>query len=63
MKFTHTWWHRRWPAVDFAGPLQPDLRRGQRCRVLARGRNGNVLVEFEDGSRVVGTRYAVRRIR
>jgi hypothetical protein len=54
---THTWRHRRWPCADFAGPQQQDLRVGQRCRVLARGRNGNTLVEFEDGTQMVGVRY------
>lgn len=39
----------------------PD-RKGQRCRVLARGRMNSVLIEFEDGYRVVTSRYAVRRL-
>jgi hypothetical protein len=38
----------------------PD-RFGQRCRVLVRGRMNSVLVEFEDGYRVVTSRYYVRR--
>jgi hypothetical protein len=36
-------------------------RKGQPCRVVARGALGSVLVEFEDGYRVVTSRYAVRR--
>jgi hypothetical protein len=36
-------------------------RKGQRCRVLVRGKRNTVLVEFEDGVRVVTSRYAVRR--
>jgi hypothetical protein len=36
-------------------------RKGQRCRVLVRGALNSVLVEFEDGQRVVTSRYAVRR--
>lgn len=35
-------------------------RKGQPCRRICQGRNGNVLVEFEDGFRVVAPRYAVR---
>ena len=38
----------------------------QRCKVLVRGvGNGprNVLVEFGDGERVVGTRWCVRRLK
>ena len=36
--------------------------KGRACRVLARGRMNSILVEFEDGERVVTSRYAVRRI-
>jgi hypothetical protein len=36
-------------------------RKGSPCRVVARSRRlGSVLVEFEDGVRVVTSRYAVR---
>jgi hypothetical protein len=38
-------------------------RKGQRCRVLARGRMNSILVEFEDGHQVVTSRYAVRLAR
>lgn len=41
-------------------------RHGSACRVVARG-NGrgprNVLVQFEDGFRVVGTRFCVRNLK
>lgn len=48
---THVWWWRaRLPA-----------RKGQPCRVVARGSRNSVLVEFADGFRVVTSRYAVRR--
>lgn len=37
-------------------------RKGQRCRVVVRGRSMNsALVEFEDGYRVVTSRFAVRK--
>lgn len=39
---------------------RPD-RKGQRCRVLARGRLNSCLVEFPDGEKIVTSRYAVRR--
>lgn len=46
---THIWyWHRLG-------------RKGQPCRVIARGRMNSILVEFEDGYRVVTSRYAVRK--
>jgi len=38
----------------------PD-RKGQACRVLARGKMNSVLVEFEDGYKVVTSRYAIRK--
>ena len=40
-------------------------RKGQACCVLARGNGAgprNVLVKFSDGCRVVGIRFAVRRL-
>lgn len=52
---THYWWYRKY---------LPE-RKGQACNVVARG-NGrgprNVLVEFQDGVRVVSTRFCVRRL-
>ncbi len=50
MTFPHVWYWRRW---------LPE-RKGQRCRVVARGAMGGILVEFEDGLRVVTSRWAVR---
>jgi hypothetical protein len=44
------WWRTRLPH-----------RKGQPCRILVRGRMGNVLVEFPDGFRVVTSHRAVRR--
>lgn len=49
---THVWFWRK-----FLGD-----RKGQQCRFFARGRNGNLGIEFEDGYRVVAPRYAVRRL-
>jgi hypothetical protein len=49
---THIWfWRSRLPE-----------RKGQRCKVLARGRMNSILVEFEDGYKVITSRYAVRKI-
>jgi hypothetical protein len=36
-------------------------RKGQRCRVLARGKLNTIAVEFEDGHRVTTSRYAIRK--
>ena len=49
---THIWRWRKWLPVRF----------GQRCRVLATGALNSALVEFEDGHRVVTSRYAVRKL-
>jgi hypothetical protein len=48
---THVWW---WKSV------LPE-RKGQPCRVLVRGKMNSILVEFEDGFKVVTSRYAVRK--
>jgi hypothetical protein len=38
-------------------------RKGQRCRVLCRGKRNSALVEFEsDGLKVVTSRWAVRKL-
>jgi hypothetical protein len=51
--FNHVWfWKARLPE-----------RKGQPCKVIARGKMKSILVEFEDGFRVVTSRYAVRQNR
>ncbi len=51
MTYDHIWfWKTRLPK-----------RKGQPCRVLARGRMNSILVEFEDGFKVITSRYAVRK--
>lgn len=53
MIFPYLWaWRRR--------PADRD-RRGERCRVVARGTMNSALVEFEDGYRVVTSRNGLRR--
>ncbi len=50
---THVWfWRSRLPE-----------RKGQHCRVLARGTMNSALVEFEDGYRVITSRWAVRALK
>lgn len=55
-------WAWRVRPIEFDGaffcPLP--LRKGQRCRVIARGSMNSVLVEFDDGRRILTSRYAVR---
>lgn len=36
-------------------------RKGQPCRVVARGRMNSILVEFADGYRTLTSRHAVRK--
>lgn len=56
--YTYSWGPR------FRVPGLPVLdRKGQRCRVLARGAMNSALVEFEDGAREVISRNALRRVR
>lgn len=49
---THRWRWRKY-LVD---------RHGQLCRVLAVGKMNSALIKFEDGYRVLSSRYAVRRV-
>jgi len=52
MLMTHYWfWKSKLPE-----------RKGQPCRVLARGNMNSILIEFEDGYKVITSRYAIRRI-
>lgn len=60
--YTHVWYWRRQRV-----PGRAVDRKGQRCRVVARAiprrdHVHSILVEFEDGARVVTSRYAVRKI-
>jgi hypothetical protein len=56
--YPHVWRIRKWLPERF----------GQRCRILVPADNrrlgpNNVLVEFEDGVKVVATRWATKRRR
>jgi hypothetical protein len=52
--FDRVWFWKKWLGS----------RKGQECRILARGLSMNTcLVEFRDGYQVVTSRYAVRLIR
>lgn len=37
-------------------------RKGQSCRVIARGSMNSILDEFKDGQKVVTSRFAVRQV-
>ncbi len=52
-KFPYVWfWRKRLPE-----------RKGQRCKVTARGKMNSIRVEFEDGYKVITSRWAVRQAR
>lgn len=36
-------------------------RKGQPCKVIARGKMNSILVEFADGYKAITSRYAVRK--
>ena len=36
-------------------------RKGQRCRIVALGGMNSVMIEFEDGLKVVTSRFALRK--
>jgi len=56
----YTWVWDKWPRDTWEVPNNIS-RKGQRCKLLAVGRKGSVLVEFEDGYRVVTLRRGLRK--
>ena len=52
--------HHGWPYVWFWRVKHGD-RKGQRCRVWARGTMNSIGVVFPDGFRTVTSRHAIRR--
>lgn len=51
IEFPYRWYWKKY---------MPD-RFGQHCRILATGKKDSVLLEFEDGWKVITIRYGVRR--
>lgn len=57
---TYTW---NWgPRMRPIGELKCLDRKGQKCRVIARGRMNSAMIEFEDGFRAVVSRNGIRRL-
>jgi hypothetical protein len=52
MAYDHTWYWRS----------RLGERKGQRCRIVTSGKMNSILVEFEDGYRVITSRHAVRKL-
>lgn len=52
----------RWTKTRY-GPLNDQLqgRKGQRVRVVTRGRDRKIWAQFDDGYNVITSRWAVRR--
>jgi hypothetical protein len=44
-------------------PTYPANRYGRRSRIVASGEMNSICVEFEDGFRIIASRYAVRKIK
>lgn len=51
--FDRVWYWRRWLGE----------RKGQRCRIIARGAMNTALVEFEDGYLAVVIRHGIRKVK
>lgn len=49
------------PRPDYVFRWNRCDRKGQRCRVICRGKMNSALVEFDDGWRMVTSRNALRR--
>ena len=60
--FPYYWAWGKFPQTELRvqEPWQ-NLRKGQRCRVLARGSMNSRLIEFEDGYRMVSSGNGLRR--
>lgn len=52
----------RFKPLQYGVPKYKDLF-GQRCRVLARGKMNSALVEFENGTREIISRNALRKVK
>lgn len=63
VKFPYRWAWGQKPGWDRGTPPRvfDRDRKGERCRVLARGRLNSCLLEFVDGYRVVTSRNGLRR--
>lgn len=59
--FPYIWHWGPKPDWDRGTPPRALDRKGQRCRVVARGRMNSALVEFADGFRTVTSRSGLRR--
>ena len=60
--YPYVWYWRKWPRDSWHNIACEESRyKGMFCKVLCRGRNGNILVEFADGYQVVTPRHAVRK--
>ncbi len=57
--YDHVWFWKVRP-VDLVTGIITN-RKGHPCRVVARGAMNSIDVEFADGTRVITSRYAVRR--
>lgn len=62
-QFPYRWAWGQKPDADRGTPPRvfDRCRKGERCRVLARGRMNSALLEFEDGYRVITSRNGLRR--
>lgn len=60
--FAYTYgWGPRWKAWPASSKLNQLDRKGEPCRVLARGAMNSALIEFQDGLQAVVSRSALRK--
>lgn len=59
---THIYYIKKWGSMIIPGIVSAPLYFKKPCRILCRGRNGNLLLEFEDGYLMTTVRHGVRRI-
>jgi hypothetical protein len=67
-EYDHRWRYRKYPVDDWDQGPSAGLRHGQRCRVVARRGDiddpylGSMLVQFDDGTMMVGVRGCVEPV-
>ncbi len=61
--FPYVWFWRQKPGWDRGTPPRvfDRDRKGERCRVVARGSMNSAVIEFEDGYRVCTSRSGIRK--
>jgi len=59
IEYPYTWYWRKRPTNSWG---KPGTRKGQRCRLVARGKMGSGLIEFDDNTRYIASLRGLRKV-